>query len=271
MDLRRRWNDLIDRLKSYDRVLVAFSGGCDSAFLAAAAQRVLGNERMLAITAVSESLSEFEKKSLRGFISQFRFPHRYITTQELKNPSYQSNPANRCFFCKDELFAALAPIARDHGMRVADGFNASDTSDYRPGASAAKRWGVAHPLAESFLNKEDIRALSRWMKLPTWNKPASPCLSSRVPYGTAITAEVLRRIERAEAALRSEGFFIARVRHYDSEARIEVPLHEIARLQEKKCWGKIFSAIRSAGYEKVSIDPRGFRSGRLNEKIFLQN
>lgn len=267
-ELRARWTLLGEHLRARSRVLVAFSGGCDSVLLAAAAGCFLGRENVLLVTAVSPSLAQNEKFEARHLATLLDLPYLSINTEEMQNPNYVQNPSNRCFYCKDELFARLAPLAGERGMVVADGFNASDRSDIRPGRQAADARNVCHPLNEADLDKHDIRVLSRWLKLPTWNKPASPCLSSRIPYGTPVTVETLRQIERAEAIVRAEGFRVVRVRHYGSEARVEVPSSEIRKLAEPDCWNRIDADLRAIGYERVRIEPEGFRSGRLNNVQF---
>ena len=209
--LHLKWNALGENLRSRRRVLIAFSGGCDSSFLLAAAVRTLGRDHVLGVTAVSPSLPSQERDFTRQLAERWNARYLALETDELTNPSYASNPSNRCFFCKDELFEKLTPVAQSRGMVVADGFNASDRADFRPGYQASQKWGVAHPLDEVGLTKRDIRTLSRWLRLPTWNKPASPCLSSRIPYGTAVTEKILRQIEQAEAVVRSEGFRVVRV------------------------------------------------------------
>jgi pyridinium-3,5-biscarboxylic acid mononucleotide sulfurtransferase len=254
-------------LREHKRILVAFSGGCDSVFLAAAARRALGKENILAMTAVSASLPEKERAQTIELAAQLDIQHRLLNTDELENPAYAANPSNRCFFCKNELFGKLAPIAQREGWVLADGFNVSDRSDYRPGYQAAQTWKVAHPLDEAGLTKLDIRVLSRWLRLPTWNKPASPCLSSRIPYGTPVTPKTLRQIERAEVVLHAEGFRIARVRHHGLLARIEVPLNDLARLIEPERWSRVSARLEEIGYTSVEADPRGFQSGRLNEVL----
>jgi uncharacterized protein len=262
--LRLRYTKLLVLLRERKSLLVAFSGGCDSAFLLAAARLTLGKENVLAVTAVSSSLAEREKKSADDLVRLLDVRHSFLETDEMNNPSYAANPSNRCFFCKDELFGKLAPIARENDMVLTDGFNASDRSDVRPGLQAARAWQVSHPLDEADLDKRSIRALSRWMKLPTWNKPASPCLSSRIPYGTAVTEKILKQIEKAEDAVRAEGFSIVRVRHYGTQARIEVPIQDLPRLLEEHPWQRVVKNLKAVGYESVMADPRGFESGRLN-------
>jgi pyridinium-3,5-biscarboxylic acid mononucleotide sulfurtransferase len=265
--LHGKWHVLRDILQTHKRLLVAFSAGCDSTFLLAAARRSLGKNNVLAVTAVSASLPSKERNRAEALASFLDVDYQMLNTDELENPSYAANPSNRCFFCKNELFGKLAPIAQGGGWVLADGFNASDRSDYRPGYQAAQSWHVVHPLDEAGLEKREIRALSRWMRLPTWNKPASPCLSSRVPYGTPVLQETLRQIERAEDALHAEGFSVVRVRHHGRLARIEVPLVDSRRLLEPERWARIVGQLRTCGYESVEADPRGFQSGRLNEGL----
>ena len=267
--LRSKWDALKRILQRHERVLVAFSGGCDSTFLLAAARQTLGKKNVLAVTANSASLPAKERLATEQLAASLDVTHRQINTEELDNPAYAANPSNRCFFCKDELFGRLAPLAQSTGRVIVDGFNVSDRSDYRPGFQAAQTWHVSHPLDDAALSKQDIRVLSRWLRLPTWNKPASPCLSSRLPYGTPVTVERLSQIEQAEEVLHAEGFAIARVRHYGALARIEVPLEKLSQLQEPTRWQRIVSRLQALGYARVEIDPRGFQSGRLNEKITL--
>lgn len=264
--MRQKWNALLSLLKKYDGVLVAFSGGCDSTFLAAA-RRTLGKERLLAVTAVSASFPVTEKQDVEHLSTQLDIEHLFMSTDEMQNPNYAANPPNRCYFCKDELFAKLAPIAHSRAMVVVDGFNASDRAEDRPGFQASLRWNVRHPLNDVGLTKPEIRVLSRWLKLPTWNKPASPCLSSRIPFGTAVTADNLNQVERAEEILKAENFQVVRVRHHGALARIEVPLRDLPRLQDPGRWTRIVASLQHIGYRHVEADPRGFKSGRLSEEI----
>lgn len=263
--LRRRWVSLGEELRRHQRVLVAFSGGCDSTLLLAAARRALGKENVLAATAISASLPDGEKDAVARLAAALDVEYRPVATEEMANPSYASNPSNRCFFCKDELFGRFDAIAQERRMALADGFNVSDRADYRPGFQAAQKWRVAHPLDDAGFAKRDIRSVSRWLGLPTWNKPASPCLSSRIPYGTPVSIEILRRIDAAESVLHAEGFPVARVRHYGEEARIEVPPAGLGRLQEPARWSRVATRLSALGYRSVKADPRGFKSGRLNE------
>ncbi len=261
---REKWEKFLTTLQKCERVLVAFSGGADSTLVLAAARKIMRREDVLAVTAVSASLPLKERKATHALAALLGAEHLELETQELSNPSYASNPSNRCYFCKDELYGKLAPLASARGMVMVDGFNVSDRSDYRPGFQASQKWNVQHPLDDSALGKGDIRVLSRWLKLPTWNKPASPCLSSRIPYGTPVTVERLRMIEKAEEAVKSHGFSVVRVRHFETEAHVEVPLEDIPRLLQKNIWPDVEQKILSCGYEKVWADPRGFKSGRLN-------
>ena len=248
-------------------VLVAYSGGVDSAYLAVVAHRVLG-PRALAVTADSESLAAAQREQAIDVARRFAFAHRMIRTREIDNPHYARNAEDRCYHCKSELFHRLLPLAASEGLaHVAYGLIVDDLSDYRPGHRAADEAGVRAPLVEAGLGKEDIRALSRELGLPTWDLPASPCLSSRVPYGTAVTPEALRRIDRAEAGLRALGFRELRVRHLGEAARVEIAPDEMARLEAPELRTAAEAAVRAAGYAEVQIDPAGYRRGRLNEAL----
>jgi uncharacterized protein len=247
-------------------VIVAYSGGVDSAYLAVAAHRVLG-ARSLAVTADSESLSAEQRALAVDVARRFGFPHRVIETREIDNPLYARNDQDRCYHCKSELFRRLAPIALAEGFRhVAYGLIVDDLSDFRPGQRAAAEAGVRAPLAEAGLTKEDVRALSRVLALPTAELPASPCLSSRLPYGTPVTLEALRRVEAAEAAVRGLGFRELRVRHLGDAARVEIAREEMGRLDDA-LRAAVLAAVRGAGYAEATIDPEGYRRGRLNDAL----
>ena len=262
----RRLHDL---LASYDSVIVAFSGGVDSAYLAWSATQILGASA-LCVTADSPSYSEHHRQLALRVAREFRLPHEVIVTGELERPEYRANPVNRCYYCKHELYTALTTLARERGFDViADGSNADDRGDYRPGRKAAREFGVRSPLDESELTKDDIRELSRRAGLPTWDEPASACLSSRIPYHSEVTDEKLRMIETAERALRDLGFRVCRVRHHDTLARLEIAHDELARAVEPAVREQIVAAVRAAGYQHVTIDLQGYRMGSLNEGVRL--
>lgn len=248
-------------------VLVAYSGGVDSACLALFAHRVLG-ARALAVTAASESLSAEQRELALQVARRFGFRHLVLRTHELANPLYVRNHADRCYHCKSELFQELVPLAAAQGCaHVAYGLIVDDLADFRPGQRAAAERGVRAPLAEAGLTKQDVRALSRELALPTAELPASPCLASRLPYGTAVTDEALRRVERAEAGLHRLGFRELRVRHLGERARVELAPDELRRLDEAGVREAVTAAVRDAGYAEVLIDPEGYRRGRLNEAL----
>jgi uncharacterized protein len=248
-------------------VVVAYSGGVDSAFLAVFAHRVLG-DRALAVTADSESLSGEQRELALDVARRFVFPHRLVETREIDNPLYARNDEDRCYHCKTELFRHLVPLAAAEGYaHVAYGLIVDDLSDFRPGHRAAAEAGVRAPLAEAGLTKEDVRALSRELGLPTAELPASPCLSSRLPYGTPVTLEALRRVERAEAAVRALGFRELRVRHLGERARVEIAREEMGRLDDAALRAAVEQAVRAAGYAEATIDPEGYRRGRMNDAL----
>ena len=256
-------------LSSLGSVIVAYSGGVDSAYLAYIAGQTLG-DRALAVTADSASYPEHHRRLAIQIAQQFGLRHEIIHTSELERPEYRANPANRCYYCKHELYTHLARLAAGRRAVVVDGNNADDRGDYRPGRQAAREFGVRSPLDEADLGKDEIRELSRRAGLPTWDEPASACLSSRIPYHSEVTDEKLRMIERAEEALRALGFRVCRVRHHDELARIEVGRDEMARALEPEIGAAIERELKAIGYRSVSLDPRGYRTGSLNEGLLLR-
>jgi uncharacterized protein len=256
-------------LSSLGSVVVAYSGGIDSAYLACIAHRTLG-DRAWAITADSPSYPERHRGLAIQIAGQFGLHHEIIRTDELQRPEYRANPVNRCYYCKHELYTHLSRIAADRHAIVVDGNNADDRGDYRPGRQAAKEFGVRSPLDEVDLAKDEIRELSRRAGLTTWNEPASACLSSRIPYHTEVTDEKLRTIERAEAAVRALGFRVFRVRHHGDLARIEVGRDEMARALEPEIRAAIVRDLKAAGYRYVTLDLQGYRTGSLNEGLLLR-
>jgi uncharacterized protein len=261
--LERTLRDNVVSLKS---VVIAYSGGVDSAVVLAIATQELG-ERALAITGISPSMAIGEFEAAAASARSMGARHESIVTKEFDDERYRANPVNRCFFCKDELYGKLHRIAQDRGFAfLVDGFNADDGTaplDARPGRGAALRLGVRSPLAEAGLGKADVRSLASRLGLEVWDKPATPCLSSRVPYGTRIEIDTLRRIDLAERFLRATGFPVVRVRHFGDKARVEVPAADIERLRGRSA--HVERALRGVGYEEVEIDARGYRMGSLNE------
>ena len=269
-DLETKEAALYRALAELPSVIVAYSGGVDSAFLAYTATRRLG-AGAICVTAESASYPERHRRIAIDLARQFGFNHEFIRTAEMDRPEYRANPANRCYYCKQELYTHLSALARERGIPViADGSNADDRGDYRPGRQAAREFGVRSPLDEAGLTKSEIRELSRRAGLPTWDEPASACLSSRIPYFSEVTDEKLRMIERGENALRALGFRICRVRHHDSLARLELGVDEIARALEPEMAARIDRELREIGYAHVTVDLRGYRLGSLNEALKLR-
>ena len=256
-------------LASLESVIVAYSGGVDSAYLACMAHRTLG-DRAVAVTADSPSYPERHRQLAIRIARDFGLRHEIIHTRELDRPEYRANPANRCYYCKHELYTNLSRLASARGAVVVDGNNADDRGDYRPGRQAAREFGVRSPLDEVDLTKDEIRELSRRAGLPTWDEPASACLSSRIPYHTEVTDEKLRTIERAEQALRALGFRVFRVRHHDDLARIEIARDEMVRALEPEVAAAVVRELKAAGYKYVSLDLQGYRTGSLNEGLLLR-
>jgi uncharacterized protein len=265
---------LRERLGGYGHVLVAYSGGCDSAFLLRVATDVLG-DRAIALTAVGASLDPAEREAARRVAREIGAVQIEIDSHEIDNPDYAANPTNRCYFCKTELYDLALAEARRRGItHVASGTNADDLSDYRPGLKAAEEHHIEHPLAEAGLRKDDVRAWSRRLGLSTWDKPQTPCLSSRLPYGTPVTRERLAMIGRAESAVRAAGFRVFRVRHHElagsgALARVEISAEELEALARPEVREGVQDAVIAAGYRFATLDLQPFRSGRLNEAAGL--
>lgn len=258
---------LLSQLSEISSIIVALSGGADSAYLAWAAQRALG-ESALSVTAISPSFSEFDRATVEEFVSKFKLLHEFVETHEMENPAYRANASDRCYFCKDELFSVLDDLARTRGFAaVAYGVNADDTLDFRPGHRAATEHQVLAPLLDAGLRKAEIRQLSQRVGLPTWDRPASACLASRVPYGTEVTPERLALVERGEAALRNLGFRQFRVRVHDQLARVEISPDEMARAFSPEMAGTISRHLKAAGFTYVALDLEGYRQGSLNETL----
>jgi len=269
-DLDSKSRRLHDTLAGFGSIIVAFSGGVDSAFLAWAATQARGSAA-LCVTADSPSYPDHHRQLALDVAGRFGLRHLIIQTHELERPLYRANPVNRCYHCKHELYTALTALARERGIDIiTDGSNADDRGDYRPGRQAAREFGVRSPLDEAGLTKSDIRELSHRAGLPTWDEPASACLSSRIPYLSEVTDEKLRIIERAEEIVRSLGFRVCRVRHHDELARLEIGIDELPRAFDPPVHDRLVSALTALGYRQVTIDPRGYRQGSLNEGLRLR-
>ena len=258
-------HQLEDRLRALGRVVVAFSGGADSAFLAYVAHRTLGPERCTVVTAVSPSLAADEHADCAALAAEWGFRWQPVPTGELDDLAYVANGADRCARCKTALMDVLGPLAVERAATVVLGVNVDDLGDHRPGQQAASERGAVFPLVDTGFTKQDVRDWSRRLGLRTWDKPAAACLASRLPYGTPVTVAVLTRVDRAEAALRRLGFASLRVRHYGDTARIEVPLDDLAAMVEQR--EAVVAAVRAAGYAYVTLDLEGLRSGNLNQGL----
>ena len=263
--------DLLARLADRASIIVALSGGADSAYLAWAAHQALGG-RALSITALSPSFSTHDRAMVEKFVGQLGVCHEFVETHEMDNPAYRANAPDRCFFCKDELFTVLDKLASERKFEaVCYGVNADDTLDFRPGHRAASQHHVMAPLLDAGLTKAEIRKLSERAGLPTWDRPASACLSSRLPYGTEVTPERLALVERGEAALRELGFRQFRVRLHDTLARVEISPDEMAAAFSPERTAKIVQRLKAAGFVYVALDLEGYRQGALNETISKTN
>jgi uncharacterized protein len=268
--LTAKQSRLLASLSELDSLLVAYSGGVDSAYLAYAAGQALPG-RVLCVTADSPSYPRRHREMAEAIAREFHFSHEFIRTDEMDRPEYRANPSNRCYHCKTELYEQLTRVAADRGLAaIADGSNADDRGDYRPGRQAAREHGVRSPLDEADLTKAEIRELSRQAGLPTWDEPASACLSSRIPYQSEVTVAKLSMIERAEDALRREGFRVCRVRHHDTLARLEIGRDELPRALDPDVSARLVAELKAIGYQYVCLDLQGYRTGSLNEVLKLR-
>src|SRR5215213_9217047 len=267
MNLTAKEERLREIFRELDSVIVAYSGGVDSSYVAYVANEELG-PRAVCITGQSASLPGYQRTELESVVKRFGFQHEVINTEELENPGYRANNPDRCFFCKDELYTKLESVARTRGIKsIVDGSTIDDLGDYRPGRRAASQHAVRSPLIEAGLNKSEVRELSRRATLPTWDKPASPCLSSRIAYGTTVTIERLSKVDRGEEILRELGFREFRVRHHDTLVRLEISPAEMDRVLRKEVVEQLAARFRELGFKYVTLDLQGFRSGSMNEVL----
>ena len=258
---------LRELFRTLESVIVAYSGGVDSSYVAYVANAELGS-RAVCITGQSASLPAYQNEQIDRVVKDFGFNHEIIRTDELEHPGYRANNSDRCYFCKDELYGKLESLARTRGIDcIVDGSTMDDLDDFRPGRQAAKQHAVRSPLIEVGLNKDEVRELSRRAMLPTWDKPASPCLSSRVAYGTTVTIERLQKVDRGEEILREFGFREFRVRHHDTLVRLEISPAEMDRALRKEVIDQLAARFRELGFKYVTLDLHGFRSGSMNEAL----
>ncbi len=263
--LDRKFADLKKLVSGYGSLIVAYSGGVDSTFLAAVAHEVLGSNT-LSVTSRSPSVAPEELEAAIALARTRGWRHLVVDTNEIEDPRYLANDGRRCFFCKTELYTHLGQVAAAEGVtKVANGANTDDLGDYRPGMEAAKNFEVISPLVEVGMSKQDIRDVSRCLDLPTWDKPAQPCLSSRIPYGTVVSVGALAMIGKSEKGLRELGFSVVRVRHYGQTARVEIPIDDFERFEYVRSEAK--RIVLASGYKVMEVDPKGFRSGALNDAL----
>jgi uncharacterized protein len=266
-ELEKKRQLLTEALGTIPSLIVAYSGGVDSAYLAYAAHQALG-DRMLAVTALSASYSERDRQEAQAVVSRFDLPHEFISTDELSNPAYRANNPDRCYFCKDELFDKLDELASQRGFAaVAYGINADDQGDWRPGQRAAREHKVMTPLLDAGLTKADIRELAHRAQVPVWNRPASACLSSRIAYGIEVTPERLAIVEAGENALRALGFRQFRVRYHEKLARIEIAPEELPRALNQEMARRFVEIFKALGFTYVTLDLEGYRTGSLNAHL----
>jgi uncharacterized protein len=269
--MKNKVNKLNSYIKSCGKVMVAYSGGIDSSFVLKLCVDAIGRENVLAVTGASETFTDVELAGAKKFAKSVGVEHVIVTTREIDNPDFRSNPPLRCYHCKKEFYTKLAEVAKKRGYKyIFDGSNKDDTSDYRPGRKAAKEIGIISPLIKFGIDKAELRTLARKMGIRIWDKPSNPCLASRVPYGEEITEEKLGMIYKAETFLRNNGFKNVRVRHHGKLARIEVPEKEISKLIKEPLRSRIIKELNKIGFTWVSLDMKGYRTGSLNEILGLK-